>query len=315
MYSSNPIRNKILQLIAESSSIPNLNEGCSITYANLNLNKLQEKIHSFFQTNVNFHNVEFAPSATISQVADYIKKRLPAHATNCLYSQTTTKNHNNPQSEFTSHKTTNMKKQKYEYVIGIDFGHGETSAAICPLQWDTPVEQLDPAKDLEMGGNKKVIPSAITILDNGVAQIGDSAFKPENLQQAEVHICFKKAPQDINGKNEKIMMRYMKEVYLRIRENNPAMLTDNNHLVYIATPSGWNKSTQNLYLQMARQAGLPIAGLTKESRAAFVRAQHDVTSGIGKYIEKGAVVFDMGSSTLDFTYMSSNRKMIDHGYV
>ena len=65
---------------------------------------------------------------------------------------------------------------------------------------------------------------------------------------------------------------------------------------------------------MAKQAGLPIAGLTKESRAAFVRAQHDVTSGIGKYIAKGAVVFDMGSSTLDFTYMSSNRKLIDHGY-
>lgn len=314
MYSSNPIRNKILQLIAESSSTPNLNEGCSITYANLNLNKLQEKIHSFFQTNVNFHNVEFSPSATISQVADYIKKRLPAHATNCLYSQTATKSHNNPQSEFVSHKTTNMEKRKYEYVIGIDFGHGETSAAICPLQWDTPVEQLDPAKDLEMGGNKKVIPSAITILDNGTARIGDSAFNPDILKQAEVHICFKKAPQDINGKNEEIMMRYMKEVYLRIRENNPAMLTDNNHLVYIATPSGWNKSTQNLYLQMARRAGLPIAGLTKESRAAFVRAQHDVTSGIGKYIEKGAVVFDMGSSTLDFTYMSSSRKMIDHGY-
>ena len=110
------------------------------------------------------------------------------------------------------------------------------------------------------------------------------------------------------------MIRYMQEVYRRIRENNSAMLTDSNHLVYIATPSGWDKQTQDLYLQMAKQAGLPISGLTKESRAAFVRAQHDVTSGIGKYIEKGAVVFDMGSSTVDFTYMSSNRKLIDHGY-
>lgn len=110
------------------------------------------------------------------------------------------------------------------------------------------------------------------------------------------------------------MMRFMQEVYRRIRENNSAMLTDDNHLVYIATPSGWDKPTQDLYLQMAKQAGLPMGGITKESRAAFVRAQHDATSGLGKYIEKGAIVFDMGSSTLDFTYMTSNSKLIDHGY-
>lgn len=207
-----------------------------------------------------------------------------------------------------------IDRKKIEYVIGIDLGHGETSAAICPLQWDTPVEQLDPVKDLEMGGNKKVIPSAITILDNGNAYIGDSAFNPEILKQAEVHVCFKKAPKDINGESEKLMMRFMQEVYKRIRENNSAMLTDNNHLVYIATPSGWDKQTQDLYLQMAKQAGLPMGGITKESRAAFVRAQHDVTSGLGKYVDKGAIVFDMGSSTLDFTYMTSNSKLIDHGY-
>lgn len=207
-----------------------------------------------------------------------------------------------------------MDNRKYEYIIGIDLGHGETSAAICPLQWDTPVEQLDPAKDLEMGSNKKVMPSAIAILNDGTAYIGEAAFNPVILKQAEVNVCFKKAPKDINGKAEKLMIRFMQEVYHRIRENNSAMLKNDNHLVYIATPSGWDKTTQNLYLQMAQKAGLPIAGVTKESRAAFVRAQHDVTSGIGKYIEKGAVVFDMGSSTLDFTYMSPNNRLIDHGY-
>lgn len=211
-------------------------------------------------------------------------------------------------------KMNNIDKNKIEYVIGIDLGHGETSAAICALQWDKPVEQLEPAKDLEMGGNKKVIPSAITILDNGNAYIGDSAFNPEILKQANVNVCFKKAPKDINGEPERLMIRFMQEVYRRIRENNSAMLTDDNHLVYIAMPSGWDKVTQDLYLQMAKQAGLPVAGVTKESRAAFVRAQHDVTSGIGKYIEKGAVVFDMGSSTLDFTYMKANSKLIDNGY-
>lgn len=210
---------------------------------------------------------------------------------------------------------TEVEKKKIEYLIGIDLGHGETSAALCPTQWETPVEQLEAAKDLDMGGNKKVIPSAITILDNGNAYIGEAAFNPEFLKQAEVRVCFKQAPQDVNGAAEQIMIRFMQEVYKRIRENNKATLTDDNHLVYIATPSGWDKPTQELYVEMARIAELPIAGVTKESRAAFVRAQHDVTSGLGQNINKGSIVFDMGSSTLDFTYMNKNLQgLIDHGY-
>lgn len=205
--------------------------------------------------------------------------------------------------------------KQLEYVIGIDLGHGETSAAICPIQWDEDVDKLEPVKDLELGNNKKVLPSAITILSNGNAYIGDAAFAPEILKQAHVHVCFKAVPKDMGGENEKLMMRFMKEVYNRIRQNNPAVLTDDNHLVYIATPSGWDKDSQALYLQMAKKAGLPMGGITKESRAAFVRAQNDVTSGIGRNLDKGAVVFDMGSSTLDFTFMKKNiPHLIDNGY-
>lgn len=209
----------------------------------------------------------------------------------------------------------NVDKSKIEYVIGIDLGHGETSAAICPMQWDKLDDQLDAAKDLEMEPNKKVIPSAITITADGTAKIGTSAFDPNILKQAKVHVCFKKRPTSINGNAEQLMIRFMKEVYRKIRENNGGMLTDTNHLVYIATPSGWDKKSQELYLEMAKKAGIPMGGITKESRAAFVRAQHDPTANLGRNIEKGAIVFDMGSSTLDFTYHNSKlSKMIDNGY-
>lgn len=203
-----------------------------------------------------------------------------------------------------------------EYIIGIDLGHGETSAALCPTEWDKPIEQLTPAKDLDMGGNKKVLPSAITILENGDAYIGDRAFRSDILKKASVNVCFKQAPKDINGEKEKLMIRFMKEVYRTIIENNSATLHDGNHKVYIATPSGWDTKEQELYLQMASKAGLPIAGVTKESRAAFVRAQADVTSGLGRNISKGAIVFDMGSSTLDFTYLNQSQgsELIDNGY-
>ncbi|MDE6008953.1 MAG: hypothetical protein K2G90_07060 [Muribaculaceae bacterium] len=208
-----------------------------------------------------------------------------------------------------------IDKKKIEYVIGIDLGHGETSAAICPMQWDKLDTQLDSAKDLEMEPNRKVMPSAITITADGQAKIGTAAFDPNMLHKAKVKVCFKKKPENINGEDEKLMIRFMQEVYRKIRGNNGGMLTDNNHLVYIATPSGWDKKAQDLYLEMARKAGIPMGGITKESRAAFVRAQHDPTANLGRNIEKGAIVFDMGSSTLDFTYHNKNLpKMIDNGY-
>ena len=54
----------------------------------------------------------------------------------------------------------------------------------------------------------------------------------------------------------------MHEVYALIREKSGALFSDDNHLLYIATPSGWDEKAKNLYGQMAAKAGLPIAGIT-----------------------------------------------------
>lgn len=206
-------------------------------------------------------------------------------------------------------------KNKHEYVIGIDLGHGETSAAYCPIAWDAQAGELSnyPVTDISFPGNLKVVASAITIMEDGTAFIGENAFDPEKLKKAKVNVCFKKCPKDINGEAEQLMIRFMHEVYVLIREKNPALFTDSNHVVFIATPSGWSQEDRNLYGQMARLAGIPIAGVTAESRAAFIRGQLKVDSGLPQYIDKGAIVFDMGSSTLDFTYLRGN-EITDFGY-
>lgn len=205
-------------------------------------------------------------------------------------------------------------KTKHQYVIGIDFGHGETSAAYCSIGWDASKGQLSGVKDIDFGSNTKVIPSAISITTDGKAYIGDAAFLPEVLNKAEAKVCFKKKPENIDGAAERLMTRFMKEVYNAIRERNSALFTEGNHLVYIATPSGWDDAAKDLYGQMATNAGLPMGGITSESRAAFIKAQQDPDSGLPQYIDKGAIVFDMGSSTLDFTYLTrDNTNPIDWG--
>ncbi|MBQ0102875.1 MAG: hypothetical protein KBS99_01700 [Prevotellaceae bacterium] len=208
-------------------------------------------------------------------------------------------------------------KSKHKYVVGIDLGHGETSAAYAEIGWDQEMGTLEPVKDIDLPQDKTyVIPSAIAIENNGDVHIGSDAFEYPN---AELHVCFKQQPISIDGKSEQLMIKFMKAVYELIRERMGAILTDTNHIVYIATPSGWDKATQELYGQMAANAGIPIGGVTWESRAAFIKAQSSADSGLPQYVDQGAIVFDMGSSTLDFTYISTdvirdNQKPIDFGY-
>lgn len=205
-------------------------------------------------------------------------------------------------------------KNKHKYVVGIDYGHGETSAAICSIEWgkdaglrETKVLDID----LDRAARKKVITSAICHVNEGIL-IGDEAFE-HMTDNNGIRVCFKQKPESIDGDAEKLMIDYMKAVYGRIRESQEE-LTDTNHIVYIARPSGWvEEEAKELYRQMAIQAGIPLGGLTSESRAAIFYAKSPSVN-FAKEISKGAIVFDLGSSTLDFTYLSDTEKPIDYGY-
>ena len=43
-----------------------------------------------------------------------------------------------------------IDKKKIEYAVGIDLGHGETSAAIAPIQWDIPESQCEVPIDIHL---------------------------------------------------------------------------------------------------------------------------------------------------------------------
>lgn len=204
-------------------------------------------------------------------------------------------------------------KNKHKFIVGIDFGHGETSAAMCPIEWDKDAGQRETKIldiDLDLGG-KKVITSAICRIQEGIF-IGDEAFEHMTNNNG-IRVCFKQKPKSLDGSAEQLMMDFMNTVYGRIRENRKE-LEDGNHIVYIARPSGWvEEEAKELYRHMAIKAGIPLGGLTSESRAAIFYAKSPWVN-FAREISKGAIVFDLGSSTLDFTYLSDSSKPIDFGY-
>lgn len=200
--------------------------------------------------------------------------------------------------------------QHTEFIIGIDFGHGETSAAFYDLK-------TQEKKDLDILPGLKVVKSAVAILEQEgkeTISIGDAAIQNAPLAK-DFQIAFKKRPSDMNATERGRMVKFMKGVYAEILNCHPDYKT-RNHVVYIARPSQdkfW-KSEENAYLQIAEDAGLPVAGIQKESRAAYFRARTQPDSKIDSYVKDGVLIVAFGSSTIDFTYLNSIlSKPIDDG--
>lgn len=222
-------------------------------------------------------------------------------------------------------------KHTHEYVIGIDFGHGETSADICNIQWQDNYLKLLPPESIEIFNNVNAIKSVLLIeeLDGETNYfIGEQAIsrfgsrKKQSAAKQSYYSYFKKAPSKMTPEERQVMESFMREVYLQIRRQR-SELTDTNHLVYIACPSNsdkWSDQEQIAYADIALSAGLPLAtidgvgdGIIRESRAAFLKARNNPKSKSS--IKEGILLIDFGSSTVDLTYYSTHHteKPIDDG--
>lgn len=221
-------------------------------------------------------------------------------------------------------------KELHKYVVGIDFGHGETSAAFCPIQWDDKSTQLKNVQDIEVFPTKFSIHSVLFIEteeDGSTTKyIGEEAenryIQLQSKKNGRFYAYWKDIPSRLRPDQKEAMILYMKEFYRTIKEK-VSELEDNNHLVYIACPSDsgkWNETEKASYAQMALEAGLPLVkldevnvGIIRESRAAFIKVRHN--DAIQTSVTDGTIVLDCGSSTFDLTYYSKGLlKPIDHSY-
>ncbi len=223
-------------------------------------------------------------------------------------------------------------KDDHKYVIGIDFGHGETSADICNIQWKDNYLKLVAPESIEIFNGVPAIKSVLLVEKNEEQTqyyIGQQAINRYSNPKFHAHTnsfsfysYFKKIPSAMSIEEKEIMSTFMAQVYQQIRRQRQE-LTDSNHVVYIACPSNSEKWTDNelkLYANIALEAGIPLAkiegqsvGIIRESRAAFLKARTNPSSKPS--VKEGILLIDFGSSTVDLTYYSSKftKKPIDDG--
>ena len=206
-----------------------------------------------------------------------------------------------------------------DFIIGFDFGHGETSVAKLNVNTvDESAAQLE-AEDIYIVGDDREpkIPSIVGYDCNGNIQINLDVYQFKFLKveagfKAPM-IASEKFPA-ITQENKDYFRDFVVNVFEKLHEhpkNND--LRNKSILYFVACPSGWTTEQRDEYLRFFTDyCKLPIAGVIEESRAAYVVARrklYDKDPNLSRF-GKATAVLDLGSSTLDIT-MHSDRSYSD----
>lgn len=208
-------------------------------------------------------------------------------------------------------------------IVGIDFGHGETSAGF--LDSDNVIGNEVQMSDLNIVGEEKVIPSVVCIMPSDDVVISPSAYQIAKAK--ELGISFKdpligsEKYSKISDSHLRFFEMFLSKTYETIRgnSNNPLHVSqdgETDFLVYIACPSGWNEEQINAYKEFTNSTcNIPVVDIVKESRAAYIAARRTVGGGI-RTQGGNVLVIDYGSSTIDFTYFNNESRFepVHEGY-
>ena len=88
------------------------------------------------------------------------------------------------------------------------------------------------------------------------------------------------------------------------------LVKENDNIVYIGCPAGWEKTDRERYRAIFEQTGYPPVRIVSESRAALISACLSRHLQIGyDILSKSVLVVDVGSSTTDFAFIESGREV------
>ena len=232
-----------------------------------------------------------------------------------------------------------MLSSNIKYAVGIDFGHGVTSFGYYPITWGKGIsaQEIPESPTISLANKDVSIPS-IYLYDKTTQEmfIGDDAANYYNELEEDddefiYAVSFKKRIPEMDDNEKELFRLFMQKVKSLILQCKGELKdgkdgNEGNYAVFIARPSGWPAEEDDLYLELARKAGLPVVGIWPESRASMMRfiseaSASTISNGTGlvlndiSKIHDGCVLMDIGSSTTDFSYINQdmNHPIDDNG--
>ena len=190
-----------------------------------------------------------------------------------------------------------------KYIVGIDFGNGETSAWCTPINDNTPNTQSSGSVRL-MNANapgERKIRTAIKLTKDG---------RFSTTEPGAVLIGLKSKISALDEQKKSAYKAFIKDIYKRIIVNNPHLVDngngDSNFYICIASPTKWNEEDQQEYIRFFNNAlsefRQEVLWVINESDAAYFAHRDD---------NKNVLVVDFGSSTIDYTLISHGMKVSD----
>lgn len=201
-----------------------------------------------------------------------------------------------------------------EYIVGIDFGHGETSAWVVPLSLTTDAIIGESLK--LKATNKESERSYYSVIyskPNGDYSLDD--LQGNIIAGFKDKVSVLDQPQ--NAKRRDAYTEYIKQIYARLRKHNTVLKGDNpgdtNFYLCIACPTKWNQDDKDAYIKFFNNAlsefGIEVMWVINESDAAYF--SH---GSIDKYANKCVLIIDYGSSTIDYTVVYQGKKISDDNW-
>lgn len=211
---------------------------------------------------------------------------------------------------------------EFDFIIGFDFGHGETSVAMVDARKVSFRDGFVPAEDIYIceHSHEPKITSLVGYDSDDKTDVDIDIYDFKSFSHIEAY--FKGpliASEEFNAITDvqRIHFRdFIVTVFNKVVSNpKNVRIVGRNVRYYAACPSGWNDKQRDAYLRfLQNECGLPIIDVIAESRAAHVSARkklHDRNPELSERAKR-LVVLDLGSSTLDITLHSD--KTYTFGY-
>ena len=208
-----------------------------------------------------------------------------------------------------------LSQEKSNFIVGMDIGDGE-----CVIYFYDP-KRMDASGVVEAirvyfdNGGK--IQSMLSVDDKGNVHIG-SSVKDRNSFYHQFKVPPTKWDEKLGGKKKgELTELFIRKLWTLIKNNSNEVrnaFDNDNLMIAVGCPADneWmSESSMNAYKDLIEKAtGCKKVAIVPESTAAAMTAVMPYGKVNSDFLTKGIAVIDIGSSTIDFTYMHFGKALI-----